>query len=344
MHPSIPPLSRLVLASLLSIASLAFASVPGWQPEVAETLYPSTADQSQQPTLFYWPKSETPVPLLVALHTWSNDYRQPEPAYAEWCIKKNWAFIHPNFRGPNNRPEACGSELAVADILSAVEWAKTSTKIDTDRIYLIGVSGGGYGSMLLAGRAPTIWAGISAWAGIFDLADWFRERQPDRYANAIANACGGTPGTDPNIDGQYRIRSASHWLQKAANVPVDIQTGIHDGHRGSVPISHSLKAFNALASPADQLTPDFIADITRTPQIPESLRHSPADPLYPKHPVLFRRTSGNTRITLFEGGHEIVHHAGLAWLEKQRKGKPAVWDLGPIQPLDLNSGKTESGK
>ena len=49
-------------------------------------------------------------------------------------------MIHPNFRGKNDRPEACGSELAVADILSAVEWAKGSTQIDADRVYWVGVS------------------------------------------------------------------------------------------------------------------------------------------------------------------------------------------------------------
>ena len=49
------------------------------------------------------------VPLLVALHTWSGDYKQRASIpYAQWCIEKGWAFVHPQFRGPNRRPEATG--------------------------------------------------------------------------------------------------------------------------------------------------------------------------------------------------------------------------------------------
>lgn len=320
------------------------AAVRGWPAAVTEETYPSAADNTQQPTLFYAPESRDPVPLLVALHTWSNDYRQPEPQYAEWCIQKKWALVHPHFRGPNNTPEACGSELAVEDILSVVRWARQKTAIDASRIYLIGVSGGGYGSLLLAGRAPDLWAGVSAWAGIFDLRDWYSERSKDRYGAGIVAACGGTPGAGPEVDAQYRQRSASTWLSKAAGIPIDIQTGIWDGHRGSVPVSHSLKAFNALAAPADALSPELITQLRTKPEVPENLRFTETDPWMVRHPVLFRRTSGNARITLFEGGHEIVFEAGLAWLEQQRKGLPAVWNVPVSDSVHLKNQSTESGK
>ena len=337
-------LGRVVFCTFLSWVPLALGAVPGWQSEVLETRYPSSADNTLQPTLYYWPKTEAAVPLLVALHTWSNDYLQAEPAYAEWCIKKGWAMIHPNFRGRNDRPEACGSELAVGDILSAVEWAKAQTRIDADRVYLIGVSGGGYASLLMAGRAPQIWAGVSAWAAIYDLADWHRERGADRYARAIESVCGGAPGGGALMDEQYRRRSASGWLGKAGGVPVDIQTGIHDGHRGSVPVSHSLKAFNVLAGSRETVEERLIRQMTSTGAVPAEERFSGTDGLYPQHPVLFRRVSGNVRVTLFEGGHEIVHAAGLAWLERQRRGRPAEWDLRGAVPVSLESGKTDSGK
>lgn len=324
--------------------SIPVGAVPGWQPEIMETRYRSSADGSSQPTLYYWPKSDTAVPLLVALHTWSNDYLQAEPAYAEWCIKKGWAMVHPNFRGRNDRSEACGSELAVADILSAVEWAKGATRIDADRVYLIGVSGGGYASLLLAGRAPQVWAGVSAWASIYDLADWHRERRGDRYAKGIESACGGVPGAGDGVDEQYRRRSASGWLARAVGVPVDIQTGIHDGHRGSVPVSHSLNAFNALAGKGDAVDKKLIGEMTASAAVPDEVRFLGTDSLYPQHPVVFRRVSGNVRVTLFEGGHEIVHAAGLAWLERQQRGNPANWDLRGVQPIPLESAKTDSGK
>jgi hypothetical protein len=80
--------------------------------------------------MFYKPKVDTSRPLLVALHSWSNNYRQKESViYAEWCIANDWIFIHPNFRGPNNKPEATGSELVVGDVLSAIDYAKASLEI-----------------------------------------------------------------------------------------------------------------------------------------------------------------------------------------------------------------------
>jgi hypothetical protein len=133
-------------------------------PRVREIKLASLADGSEQPAMFYAPASKEPVPLLVTLHTWSGDYRQDDhEACAQWCLEKNWAYIHPNFRGPNRRPEATGSELVVQDIVDAVTYASQHGNIDPTRVYLVGTSGGGYTALLMAGRHPELWAGVSAW-------------------------------------------------------------------------------------------------------------------------------------------------------------------------------------
>lgn len=132
----------------------------GWNPEVKTAEFISPYDSTPQKALIYIPTSEMPVPLIVGLHTWSADYTQVNSYFYDGAKKYGWAMICPNFRGPNNTPKGCGSEAAVADIAAAVEYMKTRTKIDSDRIYLMGMSGGGYGSMLLAGRHPEIWAGV----------------------------------------------------------------------------------------------------------------------------------------------------------------------------------------
>ena len=317
--------------------------IPGWQPEVREEFYPSSADGTLQPTLLYDPRSKEPAPLLVALHTWGGNHKQAEPAYSEWCIRKGWVFVHPEFRGANTKPSACGSELVVQDILSVVEWAKQKTLVDPKRIYLIGASGGGYASMLMAGRAPEVWAGVSAWCGIFDLRDWHAKHRGGPYGRAIEAACGGAPGTDSLVDEEYRKRSASAWLENAKGLPVDINAGIFDGHKGSVPVSHSLKAFNVLSDSSGRVTEAEISLMTEKPEVPEELLFKGMDPLYKKWNVLFRRISQNSRVTLFQGGHEIVHVAGLAWLEQQRKGQAAVWEV-PVSEMDLSDKSTESGK
>jgi len=45
------------------------------------------------------------------------------------------------------------------------------------------------------------------------------------------------------------------------------------------------------------------------------------DPLYGLQVVLFRRSSKNVRITIFEGGHGGATEAGIEWLSKQCKIK-----------------------
>jgi len=296
----------------------------GHPKQVKAIRYLSAADNTEQPALFYAPPGDKPAPLLVGLHSWSADYRQPSP-YGAWCVKKGWVFIQPDFRGPNKRPEATGSELVVKDILSAVEYAKKNAKVDESRIYLIGASGGGYATLLMAGRAPEVWAGVSAWVPIYDLKAWHQEKSPggkaSGYALNMEASCGGAPGASAAVDEQYVKRSASTYLKNAVNLKVDIGAGIHDGHKGSVPISHSLRAFNALAKPEDRLSEEEIAFFTEKEQVPPALVKEIEDPLFPANKkVLFRRESANVRVTIFEGGHEMVAQAALTWLEQQRKG------------------------
>jgi len=283
------------------------------------------AGEKPQPAMFYAPTSKDPVPLLVGLHTWSADYRQSKPGaqYAKWCIARGWAFIGPNFRGPNRTPQACGSELVVKDILSAVTYAKMHAKVDASRIYLVGVSGGGHAALLMAGRAPKVWAGVSAWVGISDLAAWHAEctKARRKYARDIEESCGGPPGKSPAVDREYRQRSPLTHLAAArdAGLPLDINVGVKDGHTGSVPVSHSLRAFNAVAAPADRIAAADIDEITRTARVPTRLRQKISARHYGSKIPLMRKTSGPARITVFQGGHEIIVPAALNWLAAQKK-------------------------
>jgi len=292
-----------------------------WPSEVKEIRYRSAADNTEQPAMFYAPASTRPAPLLVALHSWGGDYRQTSqvPA-ASWAIAKGWVFIHPDFRGPNRRPEACGSELAVQDILSAVAHAKASASVDPARIYLVGGSGGGHATLLMAGRAPEVWAAVSAWCPITDLAAWHTEsvRKGQRYAKDIELVLGGVPAPGTPAAAEARQRSPLTHLPAARALKVSINTGIHDGHTGSVPVSHSLHAFNLLAAPGDRLTAAEIAWFTDKRSVPASLAGQGAnDPHHGAKTVLFRRQSANVTLTVFEGGHEILFAPALPWLEQQ---------------------------
>jgi len=293
-----------------------------WPNQVSEVRYTSSADGSEQPALFYVPDVTGERPLLVALHTWSDDYRQKMSVpYAQWCIEKGWVFIHPSFRGPNKNPEATGSEWVVHDILDAVSFAKQRGKVDTTRIYLVGASGGGYTALLMDGRAPDVWAGVSAWVPITDLVQWYLDckKSGRRYADDVVASVGGIPTEDPQAKTEAEKRSPLTYLAGAENVPVDINAGITDGHTGSVPVTHSIRAYNLLAREADRIGDADVATMAEKAEVPAHLRFSGEDPLYGEKKVLLRKSSQKVRLTLFDGGHEIVFEAALHWLARQQK-------------------------
>lgn len=332
-----------LLALLLSVVAFAAETkVAAKRPSAAETRaaalklaidIPSSKDGTLQKVIYWRPESAAhdasgpAVPLIVFLHSWSGGFEQGPPWIAQ-AKKMGWVLVAPDFRGPNSRPEACASDLASQDILDAVAYARRDARIDPNRIYLIGGSGGGHMSLVMASRAPELWAGVSAWVPISDLAAWHAEssQRKNNYARMLEQSCGGPPG--PATEAEYRHRSPLFHLAAAKGVPLDINTGIHDGHTGSVPVSHSLRAFNVLAGQDKQVSAEAIDFMVRERRIPNSLAaETQADPERQKA-VLFRRSSGNARVTVFEGGHDSESTAGVLWLSRQRKDQPADFSLG----------------
>ncbi len=283
----------------------------------------STRDGQVQPALFYVPASSAgaPVPLVVALHYWSGNYKSPPVRqYYAQCRRRRWALIHPHFRGQNIRPEACASDLAVQDVLDAVACACQNARIDRKRIYLVGASGGGHMTLMMAAKAPKLWAAASAWVPISDLAAWHAETKSAGrdYFIKLENICGGPPGASTQVDKQYRKRSPLFHLHKARGLAIDINAGIHDGHTGSVPISHSLLAFNILAKANGKaekmLTGEQIAFMTTKRAMPPRLAKRKQDEPDRKHKILFRRKAGPARVTIFKGGHVIAVKDAFDWL------------------------------
>ncbi|MBK8092767.1 MAG: prolyl oligopeptidase family serine peptidase [Verrucomicrobiaceae bacterium] len=320
------------------------AIAQNWPSQVVQVGIPASDGATQQ-AMWFAPDVAEKKPLLVGLHTWSSDFKSAggDAVYAEWAISQGWAFVHPDFRGPNWTPAALGSDRAVQDVVEAVAWAKKQTAVDDARIYLIGVSGGGHMAMQMAGRHPEIWAGVSAWCGIGDVGRWFHEHtkagKSDRYAQNIIAALGKAPAMD---DAEAWRRSPESCLAKAATVPLDIAHGIHDGRIGSVPFEHSLRAFNAVAQPALRLDAGSIASYYATQTRPAEWAAPAPEAVYGLKTPLFRAMSGHARVTIFEGGHEIVHQAALNWLAKQRKGQPAIWEVKEFIPIGTE--RSASGK
>lgn len=283
-----------------------------------ELCVPSSLDGSLQSVLLIPAPRTQPAPLLVLLHWWSASYDSFDTAlWRAEAAQRGWHLLLPDFRGPNVKPEACASPQARQDILDAVDFVVANYPVDSARIYLAGTSGGGHMSLIMAAEAPGRWAGVSVWAPITDLARWHGETKSAgrTYWENIEAVAGGAPGSSAAVDNELHYRSPLFGLLASATLPpLDLNTGIHDGYTGSVPIHHTLDAFNA------------IAPIYGVPEIPEPISASLSqrvpgpdsevqDATYGVR-IHLRREAGPSRVTIFEGSHQDIPGAACAWLER----------------------------
>lgn len=290
------------------------AEVPG----IEEVEIPSTADGATQPALWQPPTGDGPQPLLVALHSWSADHEQHNGIpFARLAEQRGWGMIHPDFRGVFETPEATGSDLAVQDVLDAVDFAAEQAPIDPDQVFAVGFSGGGMMSLLMAGRHPDRFAGAAAWVPIDDLVDWYgyHEDRDTAYAEQIRASCGGDPLVEEPVAAECAQRSPTTHLDAAreAGVPVYLAHGIDDE---TVPPHNSARAFNRLARPEDRL-PDDVTAALRENTLPTQLRGEIDGEAYfgsDDPEVLFVRESGPVTLVLFDGAHDMAFHPGLDWM------------------------------
>lgn len=300
---------------------------PADNPVLTKIEVKSTLDQSMQPSLIWAPKSAkaSPTPLFVFLHSWSGNYKQNNAKWLKEAQQRGWIYLHPNFRGVNQQPEACGSRLARQDILDAIDYVIQHYDVDQSRIYLAGSSGGGHMTMLMVGHHPDRFSAASAWVGISDLADWYRfhvkDGKPQRYAQMILKSLTAKPGTSKEVDAQYRDRSPLYWIANASEVPLDLNAGVTDGQTGSVPFMHTLKAYNQLAKKNNSplITDAEMQQLWDQGKLttPQSADETP-DETYGRD-IHLRRKSGQARVTIFEGGHEGLPEPACAWLSQQSR-------------------------
>ena len=199
-----------------------------------EVQVPSSVDGKPQPLVVGVPTGNaagTPIPLLVGLHTWSSEYRQMVDEYGAQAARRQWLLVCPHFRGPNlaTNPaarEAGGSILAQHDIIDAISYMKDHFPVDARRIYLVGASGGGHMTCLMACKYPDVFAACTAWCPITDLRDW--HAQGNSYAPHVEAVCGGTPGHSAEVDFEYLRRSPRTFLTNAAHCNLFIGHGDKD--------------------------------------------------------------------------------------------------------------------
>jgi poly(3-hydroxybutyrate) depolymerase len=291
-----------------------------WQrsvPGIEDIRITSTADGAEQPALWLAPRGDEDRPLVVILHSWSAPYLQHAGIpYAIWAEENGWAVIAPEFRGVNNNPDAIGSELAVQDVVDAIDYAVSQDGVDANRVFAVGYSGGGMMALLLAGRHPDKVTAVAAWGATYDLIDFYRQSRfaGRHYAGDLWRACGGDPRESGPAQEECLRRSPMTYLDTAREhgVPVFIGQGIYDSF---VSPSQGARAFNQLADPEDRLSDEELEVIGRR-RLPEHLLDSVTTETYfgqgDPSPV-FARQSGAVWLVFFRASHEMLYQATLRW-------------------------------
>ncbi|MHC4877864.1 MAG: alpha/beta hydrolase family protein [Planctomycetota bacterium] len=323
-------LSGVILVICGSLQSPVQAADEAVLPKLTEVRITSSLDNSRQPSLYWAPESATAkeTPVLVFLHSWSGNYQQKNVAWQRQAVERGWIYLHPDFRGRNDSPQACGSKFARQDILDAIDFITDRFKVDRQRIYLAGTSGGGHMAMLMAGHHPNRFSAVSAWVGISDLSAWYRfhvkDGKPQNYARMILASLGGAPGEHRDRNTDYKDRSPLFHLKRVGDLPIELAAGVRDGHTGSVPVSHTLLAWNEIAKAKDGIliSPDDIARLNRlggqAAQLNKELEPLSVDEQLGRRIVL-RRMAGESRVTIFDGGHEGIATAACDWLANRSR-------------------------
>ncbi len=297
-------------------------------PDAVEIEIPREGEEPGQPAVWYDSGSDRKKPLLLALHSWSEDYQQHFGIpYAVFARKNDWVFIHPDFRGEFDNEDATASEKAVRDILLALEYARAKASVDESRIYVTGFSGGAMMTLIMAGRYPEKFTAVSAWVPIYDLNDWYEDllqtpfAYTEKYQEDIEASCGGAPDTDEQAREECSRRSPSAYLKNARgkDIRVFVSGGLQDPF---VPPSHAIRVFNDLADPEDSISEEDYLYIDENQSLPEGLEGQEVSDRFFEEAdleVVFTRESSNVTLFLFDGGHDIIYNKNLDWLSRQKR-------------------------
>jgi pimeloyl-ACP methyl ester carboxylesterase len=327
---------RLVMEyqSFTQVAGLSLTDLPereAWRqvaPAVEEISIPRANGEADQPALWYHSGTSRKKPLLLVLHSWSDNYLQHYGIpYGVFAVKNDWILMHPNFRGPFNNAAATASEKAVRDVLDALEYAKAHAPVDAERIYLAGFSGGAMMSLVMTGRYPENFTAAVIWVPVYDLNDWYARLVPSplrytiQYGADIEASCGGNPLVDATARAECAKRSPSAYLVDARGKGVRfyVSGGLQDPF---VPPSHAIRAFNDLVAKEHRIPEADYRFIDENKALPENLSEDVRDhPLFDAAglPVVLTRTANDATLILFDGGHDIAYNAGLEWLARQTR-------------------------
>mgnify|MGYP003112310836 CR=1 FL=1 len=301
-------LSKTYLLFLNSFESLRIHDNKMWDDEFERVKILSSIDQQSQNAFFYKTTSSNKSPLLVSLHTWSGDYSQFD-SLSILSKSKNINYIHPDFRGPNNSPEACCSDKALNDIDDAITYAIKNANVDSTKIFVIGASGGGYACLGALMKSKHQIAKFSAWVPITDLKKWYLESKTTKngYALDILNCTSSMNGKLNTTMAEKR--SPIFWktpVKKLKSSKINIYAGINDGINGSVSISQSIDFYNKLLFDSKVADSSKYVSLREKQYLLKSRKPLANYGLIANRKICLIKRHRNIKLVVFEGNHEML--------------------------------------
>jgi polyhydroxybutyrate depolymerase len=158
----------LALVTLLFAPALAPAAEPKHGTFANETLKVGTKTRAYRLVVPKGVDLSKPAPLVVAFHGMGIDSKDLMPKYTkldELAADKKFVLAYPEAEGRawGLAPEKVTADLAFFDeLLKAVQAAY---KIDANRVYLVGMSNGGYFAHLVAKERSKVVAAVASHSG-----------------------------------------------------------------------------------------------------------------------------------------------------------------------------------
>ncbi|MEC7264482.1 MAG: hypothetical protein VXW38_12135 [Bacteroidota bacterium] len=282
-----------------------------WDSQFEKLVIGGQNKNDAQPVYLYRAKSHKPKPLIISLHTWSGNFNEYDPL-AAICVEKDINYIHPNFMGANDAPESCCSDRVIEQIDDVIEYALYNLKIDEENIHIIGLSGGGYAALCHFMKSKIPITSYSSWVGISDLEAWYFQSKSQK--NSFWKDILDCTGSEKNLEvAEARKRSPIYLpidVVKQKKVDLNLFTGIHDGIRGSVPITQSINFYNRIVS---ELYPNDSGNLVSTKETLYLMEYRKPIGNFGEidgRPLCLVRNNGHIGLYIFDGGHEILpYHA-----------------------------------
>jgi hypothetical protein len=245
--------------------------------------------------------SQKPAPLIVDLHQWNsgektsfgNDFRLDTAVNV-----RGWNYVRP-FLGSNRTPDGCCSVQQLDRVAEAISYAKKNGAVDVDEVFIVGASGGGYIGLCAMMQGDLDVAAYDLWVPISDIAVWHDQTRGTRYASDVRSCTGSSDILDL---AEARRRSPLFMPVPDTLPKVTIRAGINDGWFGAVPITHSIRMFNKLASALG--FGEAVVDDAAILRLLETRGEVGFLSNAGQYQIHLSSQAGPVRLELFEGGHE----------------------------------------